>query len=132
VTHMLSVLVFLRQRRDRRLLVRHEDFLANPQAVLEDILRRVDSPAAVPKLDSLKTGLPLKGNRLIRSDVIAVEQRAPTPPRSSPITSLLHLPWTFAVSRLKPVAKASGRAEATEVEDPGAEGQPLETRGEGA
>ena len=109
LTHMLSVLVFLRQRRDRRMLLRHEEFLANPEAVLRDVLRRVDSPAAIPDLSALKTGLPLKGNRLIRSDVIAVKTKAPVPPRRSLLTSLLQLPWTLAISRLRPVARASER-----------------------
>jgi Sulfotransferase family len=111
MTHLLSVLIFLRQRRDRRMLLRHEDFLANPEEVLRDILRRVDSPAATPDLTTLRTGFPLKGNRLIRSDVIAVKRKAPGPVRRSILTSLLQLPWTFAVSRLTPVARASGRTD---------------------
>lgn len=110
MTHMLSVFVFLRQRRDRRMLLRHEDFLADPERVLRDILRRVDSGSAVPDLATLKTGFPLKGNRLIRSDVIAVKRKAPRPARRSLLTSLMQSPWTFAVSRLTPVASASGRA----------------------
>ncbi len=109
MTHMLSVLVFLRQRRDRRMLLRHEDFLANPEAVLRDILRRVESPAAIPDLSTLETGFPLKGNRLIRSDVIAVKKKVPMPPQRSLFTSLLQLPWTAAVSRLTPVASAAER-----------------------
>jgi hypothetical protein len=129
MTHMLSVLVFLRQRRDRRMLLRHEDFLADPEAVLRDILRRVDSPAATPDLATLKTGFPLKGNRLIRSDVIAVKRKAPGPVRRSILTSLLQLPWTFTISRLTPVASAS---EGVNDEDgPGAQVRPVEPVGEG-
>jgi Sulfotransferase family len=131
ITHMLSVLVFLRQRRDQRMLVHHEDFLADPEAVLRDILRRVDSPAEIPDLATLKTGFPLKGNRLIRSDVIAVKQRAPSPPRRSPLTSLLHLPWTFAVSRLKPVARGFGRAKERAPGELRAEAQSQEVGEEG-
>jgi hypothetical protein len=104
VTHLLSVYVFLRHRHDRRMVVRHEDFLANPEAVLREMLHRVDSPARIPDLGSLKTGFPLKGNRLIRSDVIAVRSKPPARPRRSPMTALMQLPWTFAVSRLTPVA----------------------------
>lgn len=111
VTHLLSVLVFLRHRRDRRMLVRHEDFLANPEGMLRDILRRVDSAASAPDLTSLKTGLPLKGNRLIRSEVIAVRSKAPKAERRSLLTALLQLPWTLAVSRLAPVAKSAAGAE---------------------
>ena len=108
VTHLLSVYVFLRHRHDRRMVVRHEDFLANPEAVLREMLHRVESPARIPDLGSLKTGFPLKGNRLIRSDVIAVRSRPPARPRRSPMTALMQLPWTFAVSRLKPVARGEG------------------------
>jgi hypothetical protein len=110
VTHLLSVYVFLRHRRDRRMIVRHEDFLADPEGVLRDILRRVDSPARIPDLTSLKTGFPLKGNRLIRSELITVRRRTPTRPRRSPMTALLQLPWTVVISRLTPVAQACGRA----------------------
>lgn len=110
VTHLLSVYVFLRHRHDRRMVVRHEDFLANPEAVLSDILRRVESPARLPDLTSLKTGFPLKGNRLIRSDVIAVKRKTPTRRRRSPMTAVLQLPWTFAIRRLTPVARGAGQA----------------------
>jgi len=105
VTHLLSVYVFLRHRRERRMIVRHEDFLAEPEGVLRDILRRVDSPARTPDLTSLRTGFPLKGNRLIRSETISVRRKAPTRPRRSPMTAVLQLPWTLAVSRLTPVAQ---------------------------
>jgi hypothetical protein len=107
ITHLLSVLVFRRHRRDRRMLVRHEDFLADPEGMLRDILRRVDSGARPPDLTSLKTGVPLKGNRLIRSEVIAVRSRTPKRERRSMLTTTLQSPWTLAVSRLAPAAKAS-------------------------
>lgn len=110
ITHLLSVLVFLRQRPDRRMLVRHEDFLADPEGMLQDILRRVDSPASTPDLRSLKTGLPLKGNRLIRSETIAVRSRKPKSIRGSWLTTTLQLPWVLAVSRLAPVATPPGSA----------------------
>lgn len=103
VTHMLSVLVFLRHRRERRMLVRHEDFLADPEGMLRDILRRVDSGASVPDLTALQTGRALKGNRLLRSEVIAVRSKAPKAERRSLLTALLQLPWTLAVARLTPV-----------------------------
>jgi hypothetical protein len=107
ITHLLSVLVFRRHRRDRRMLVRHEDFLADPEGMLRDILRRVDSGARPPDLTSLKTGVPLKGNRLIRSEVIAVRSRTPKRERRSMLTTTLQSPWTLAVSRLAPAAKAA-------------------------
>lgn len=106
ITHLLSVLVFRRHRRDRRMLVRHEDFLADPDGTLQDILRRVGSQASTPDLSCLKTGMPLKGNRLIRSEVIAVRRRTPRSQPRSVLTATLQWPWTFLVARLVPVAKA--------------------------
>lgn len=69
MTNLLSVLVFLRQPRERRVLLRHEDFIADPEGMLRDILDRVDSSAELPDLTSLRTGFPLFGNRLIKSEV---------------------------------------------------------------
>ncbi|MGH2864899.1 MAG: sulfotransferase [Solirubrobacteraceae bacterium] len=109
ITHLLSVLVFKRHRRDRRMLVRHEDFLTDPEGTLQDILRRVGSGARIPDLASLKTGVPLKGNRLIRSEMISVKGRAARAQPRSALTATLQWPWTFLVARLTPVA--NGRAE---------------------
>ena len=109
ITHLLSVLVFVRQPRERRMLLHHEDFLADPEGVIRDVLRRVGSSAPMPDLESLRTGYPLKGNRLIRSETIAVRGRTPTAPRRSRVTALAQLPWTLAVARLEPVAGSAGR-----------------------
>ncbi len=38
LTHVLAVLVFLRQPRERRLFTRHEDFLGDPERVLRTVL----------------------------------------------------------------------------------------------
>ncbi|MGH2855331.1 MAG: sulfotransferase [Solirubrobacteraceae bacterium] len=107
LTHLLSVLVFLRHPRDRRMLLRYEDFLADPGGMLQHILDRVDSPATLPELASLRTGLPLHGNRLIGSEVVTLKSQTFTPPRGSLMTTLLQLPWTAVFSRLRPVASAS-------------------------
>ena len=45
LTYLLSLLVFLRQPRERRLLVRYEGFIADPQSVLGEILERAGSRA---------------------------------------------------------------------------------------
>jgi hypothetical protein len=109
LTYALSALVFLRQPRRRRLLVRHEDFLADPRGVLAGILEQVGSQAAIPDLSALRTGVPLQGNRLIRSDVVSLQARAPSRRGSSPLTAFLQLPWTAIFALLKP---ASARASA--------------------
>ncbi len=100
LTYLVSLFVFLRHRRDRRLFVRHEELLADPEAVLGRILTLAGSPAAIPDLANLQTGLAFQGNRLLRSERLALEQRAARPARSSRLTALLQLPWTVVFSRL--------------------------------
>ncbi len=100
LTHLLSVLVFLRHPRERRLFVRYEDFTASPQAIVQDILDRIGSPAAIPDLTCLSTGTPYHGNRLILSEVVSLEREPRTRPRTSPITTLLQLPWRAILPRL--------------------------------
>ncbi len=107
MTHLLSLLVFMRHPRQRRMLVRHEDFLAAPERVLSEILRRVDSHAELPDLGSLRTGFPLFGNRLIKADVIALKRRVTRPRRSSHLTSVLQLPWLTLFSRMQTVRGVS-------------------------
>jgi hypothetical protein len=105
LTHLTSVFVFLRHPRERRLFLRHEDFLANPDAVLRQILDWSGSSAALPDLTSLRTGIPLHGNRLIRSSVVALKRPNGQPERRSRTTALLQLPWAAIHSRLRPAAR---------------------------
>jgi hypothetical protein len=102
LTNMLSVYAFLRQPRDRRLFVRHEEFRADPNNVLRQILEYVDSPAALPDLSSLRTGVALHGNRLIRSPTVALEGQAPTSVKRSRMTAFVQLPWSAVFARLRP------------------------------
>jgi hypothetical protein len=110
LTYALSLVVFLRHPRDHRLFVRHEAFIANPEGVLRDILDCVESPAAVPDLASLQTGLAFQGNRLLRTDVVALNGRPEKPARGSRVTALAHLPWAVIFSRLRPAARTSAAA----------------------
>jgi sulfotransferase family protein len=107
LTYLLSVIVFLRHRRDRRMFLRHEDFLANPHDMLRDILDRLDSPADVPELSSLQTGLPLRANRLISSEVVTLEAKVERPVERSRFTALVQLPWRYVFARMSPVVTAS-------------------------
>ncbi len=107
LTHLLSVLVFLRQPRERRMLLRHEEFLADPEGMLRQILDRVGSTAELPDLTSLSTGLPLNGNRLLSADVVSLKSQALAARGGSRVTALLQLPWTAVFARLGPVASAS-------------------------
>jgi hypothetical protein len=108
LTYALSLWVFLRQPRARRMLVRHEDLLADPERVLGAILSLVGSPAALPDLGRLSVGAPLQGNRLLAAEEIALRrsdggERAPR----RPLTAVLQAPWSAVFARLRPAAGAS-------------------------
>jgi hypothetical protein len=118
LTQLISVLVFLRHPRGRRLFVRYEQFIADPEGVLRQILDVVDSEAAIPDLSALQVGVPLEGNRLIRSEVIALRRSTGEAPRSSRITRLLHLPWGPVLARLRPAAVAAGETPRPEARQP--------------
>jgi hypothetical protein len=99
LTNLLAMLVFLKQPRERRLLVRYEDFAADPEQTVRRILRTIDSPASPPETGSLPTGIPFQGNRLIKSEVIALKP-AGEPARRSRITAVLQLPWSLVLRRM--------------------------------
>jgi hypothetical protein len=111
LTYALSVLVFLRHPRERRMLLRHEDFLADPEGVLRDILARVGSPSPIPDLSALSTGVPIQGNRLIRSDVVALESGGGERHAALRMTALLQRPWAAVFSRLEPRVTAKAAQE---------------------
>jgi sulfotransferase family protein len=113
LTHLLSVIVFLRHRRDRRMFLRHEDLLADPHGVLRDVLDRLGSEALVPDLSSLATGLPLRANRLISSDVVALEPTPLQPVRGSRLTALVQWPWRLVFARMRPAVVPSPASEPT-------------------
>jgi hypothetical protein len=127
ITTLLSTLVFLAHPRERRLLVRHEDFIADPARVLRQVLDRVESPATLPDLGSLKTGVAFGGNRLLRSgETIALRGAPERSPRRSPVTALLQLPWAPVLRLLRPAvrgphadAQASPELRAREASGPG-------------
>ncbi|TML00363.1 MAG: sulfotransferase [Actinobacteria bacterium] len=115
LTNLLSVFVFLRHPQDRRLLVRYEDFLANPEEVIRQILHRIDSSAPIPDLDSLYTGVPFHGNRLVRSAVVELKRSPVDPASRSRLTAVLQRPWAFVYSRLGPAVEPSDSAAASRV-----------------
>jgi Sulfotransferase family len=106
LTYLISLVVFLRHPRERRLLVRHEDFVADPQAVVRDILDTMGSAAPLPDFTALETGVAFQGNRIARSERVSLNGSAPRPARSSRVTAILQLPWRIVFSRLGPVAGA--------------------------
>ncbi len=105
-SNLLSLLAFLRHPRERRMFVRHEDFLQDPQGVVRQILDRTGSSAEVPDLTALTTGYPLHGNRFLRqTDVISLRGPEKRTAPASRMTTLMQLPWEPILSRLRPAVK---------------------------
>jgi hypothetical protein len=104
LTYVLSAWVFLKQPAERRLVVRHEDFLGDPEGVVRTILDHVGSSAAPPDFSALRTGIPLQGNRLIQKDVVSLERSPNGTPPAPGGSSWLDLPMLSALSRLRPRA----------------------------
>jgi hypothetical protein len=108
VTHVLSLLVFLRHPRERRLFVRYEDFIADPEGVVRQILQSSGCPAAtLPDFTSLDVGVPLQGNRVTRSRTLALKGKTDQFAASSRVTAVLQAPLLALLSRLRPRAEAS-------------------------
>jgi len=103
-THLLAIRTFLGHPVQRRLFMRYEEFTADPRAVLERVLEMVGSAADVPDLGHLSTGFPMGGNRLLRSDFVALGAETPRPARTEPITAVLQAPFEALFARLGPVA----------------------------
>ena len=106
LTNALSMHVFRRHPRERRMLVRHEDFLADPERVAREILSRCDCPAALPDFSALQTGVPFHGNRLIHTGVVALGGHTAPAARASRVTALLQRPWVAVLARLQPTLGA--------------------------
>ncbi len=104
LTYLLSLFVFLRQPRDRRLLVSYEAFASDPEGVLTDILDWIGCSAAIPDLSALNTGVAYRGSAelLKNRDVVAFESRPPRRSRGSRLVALLNFPWTVVFSLLRP------------------------------
>jgi hypothetical protein len=102
LTYLLSLLVFLRHPRKRRLLVRYEAFIANPEVVLQEILDQIEAPAAIPDLQALRTNVGFLGNRVLEADVVTLKRQLEPPAHRSRVTTFLQLPWRVVFSRLRP------------------------------
>jgi Sulfotransferase family len=119
LTYLVSTVVFLRHRRDRRIFLRYEDFLADPGRVVRQVLAPAGVAGQLPDLAKLEIGVPLQGNnRLVRSEVVALKTGTRHPPRRSRLTALLLAPWAAVFSRLRPRAEAGARMPAGDAEQP--------------
>ncbi len=114
-TYLLSALVFLRQPAARRLFVRHEDFVANPESVIAQILAWIGSPSALPDFAALDAGSPLQGNRFLRgTGAIALRTSAERPARRSLMTAAMQLPLAPLLARMRPAVRAEAPVESAE------------------
>lgn len=104
LTHALAVPVFLSHPRQRRIVVRYEDFIARPEAVVGRILAGAGAAAQPRTRGELSTGAPFHGNRLIERESVALSGGDETPRRGRPLTVLAQLPWTLAARLLRPSA----------------------------
>jgi hypothetical protein len=102
LTYLLGTLVFLGHPRERRALLRHEDFLEDPEGVLRAIFALTGSPSRPPDLTRLKTGFPMQANRLIKSEMVSFRGKPGPPPRRSRLTELVQAPWQILFSLLRP------------------------------
>jgi hypothetical protein len=106
------LVVFLRQPRERRVFVRHESFIADPEGVMRQILDSLGTGVELPDTSALRGGVALQGNSLIMSQTIAVKRSTRPTPRWSRMTELLQLCWDPLLARLRPTATA--RAEGSD------------------
>lgn len=110
LTQLLAIRTFLSHPEDRRIFVRHEDFLQDPAGVLRQILDMLGSDAELPDLQQLTVGSPLQGNQLIRSDSVALRRPSSAPRRRDQTTRLLQAIWEPLLERLTPSARAGDAA----------------------
>lgn len=107
LTHLLSTIVFVRHPRERRVFVRHEDFVADPEGVLRQIVVALGLAVELPDLGALRAGLALMGNKLILSETIAVQRSTRRPKRWSLLTAAMQSGWPRVFARLHPAARAA-------------------------
>jgi hypothetical protein len=108
LTALVSLCVFLTHPRRRRIFVRHEDFLLDPEGVIRQILDTAGAPAEVPDLTRLRVGSPLQAGRLIRAETVAVRRRSDGAPPAAPslMTRIAQAPWRPILRALRPAAVA--------------------------
>jgi hypothetical protein len=108
LTQLLCLRTFHSHPRERRIFVRHEDFLDDPQAVTRQILDMLGSDAALPDLQKLAVGAPLQGNQLIRTDTVAIRRPGARHVRRDVTTRLAQAMWEPLLARLTPAAHPGG------------------------
>jgi hypothetical protein len=105
LTQLLSVYVFLRQPRARRMFLRHEDFLADPEGTLAQLLAGAGVEGQLPDFGALRVGVPIEGNKMLVNETVALRASQESVPRFSTLTWLLQWPWKRIFDHLRPVAR---------------------------
>lgn len=106
LTHFLSIFAFMRYPRDRRMFIRYENLIADPEQTLNHVLTWSRCCSSAPDdLSSLDTGIAFQGNRLLESSTIDLRRqpRAAPSQRRRTLTAVLQYPWSLVHSRLRPV-----------------------------
>lgn len=104
LTQLLAIRTFLSHPADRRMFVRHEDFLEDPAGVTRKILTMLGSDAELPDLQALTVGAPLEGNQLIRTDSVAIRRPRGRRRAHDSTTGLVQAMWEPLLARLTPAA----------------------------
>ncbi len=112
LTQLLCLRTFHSHPPERRIFVRHEDFLDDPQAVTRQILDVLGSDASLPDLQKLAVGAPLQGNQLIRTDTVAIRAPGARRVRRDVTTRLAQAMWEPLLARLTPAAHPGTRGTA--------------------
>lgn len=106
VTNLIAAMVFLRQPRSHRLVVHHEDFLADPRGVLEAVLAMCGAGPAPEDLTALRTGPVFQSNRLAREQLVTLRAGSSERSEHSRLTALLQWPLRLVLPLLAPVARS--------------------------
>lgn len=108
LTQLVCLRTFHSHAPERRIFVRHEDFLEDPVAVTRQILDMLGSDADLPDLQKLAVGAPLQGNQLIRTDTVAIKRPGARHVRRDLTTRLAQAMWEPLLARLTPAAHPGG------------------------
>lgn len=102
-TLLLSSAVFSTHPVERRMLVRYEDFVADPGETVNALLRWLGMPAVQPDFARLRTGIPFQGNRLLEDETIALSDTRPPATQNR----RRKLSYDLVLSRLRPSVRVN-------------------------
>jgi hypothetical protein len=111
MTACVASAVFLGQPREKRLLVRYEDLVRDPESTVRRILEMAGMDCAVPDLDALEPGNPFGANKLVFRASQSVSEGGPiafrrgtSKPPADAVTAALQAPFMAFSKLLRPSA----------------------------